>query len=222
MSPVLNCRYSSGEPRAQGKAGLRQLGPQVEIALFQLGEPAPAEGQPQPVTGRALIDTGASVTCVDREAAETAGLSIVGSGPMTSATHEHEIVPILRRQDQNHRLPGGRNAVCDGSKSAPSRTDRADRARFARELRAGRQRAGRVFLPLDLTCAHQPRWPRSTPKAARTPGHQPAFFFVRRWRPSAAFAGLARSGSRAAAAGGSSKSSRGVSGAAAATRGGFR
>ncbi len=94
MSPVLNCRYSPREPRAQGKAGLRQLGPQVEIALFQLGEPAPEEGHPQPVTGRALIDTGASVTCVDQEAAETAGLSIVGSGPMTSATHEREIVPI--------------------------------------------------------------------------------------------------------------------------------
>ena len=94
MSPVLDFRYSPREPRAQGRAELRQLGPQLEIALFQLGEPVPAEDQPRPITGRALIDTGASVTCVDREAAETAGLSIVGSGPMMSATHEREIVPV--------------------------------------------------------------------------------------------------------------------------------
>jgi len=76
----------------RGRAGLRELGPQVQISLFPAGEPTPES--PEPVAGRALIDTGALTTCVDRHAAEQAGLSVVGSGKMTSATHENEIVPI--------------------------------------------------------------------------------------------------------------------------------
>ena len=51
-------------------------------------------GHPDPVEGSVLIDTGALVACVDRHAAEQAGLSIVGSGRMSSATHENEVVPV--------------------------------------------------------------------------------------------------------------------------------
>ena len=52
------------------------------------------ESIPRPVVGHALIDTGASNTCIDREAADRAGLAVVDSGPLTSATQEAEIVPI--------------------------------------------------------------------------------------------------------------------------------
>lgn len=51
-----------------------------------------------PVTGQALIDTGAAVTCVDRAAAEAAGLVPVDSGFITSATHESEPTPIYACQ----------------------------------------------------------------------------------------------------------------------------
>lgn len=52
------------------------------------------ETVPQPFSGFALIDTGAAVTCVDRTAADRAGLAMVDSGFLTSVTHEAEAVPI--------------------------------------------------------------------------------------------------------------------------------
>ena len=78
---------------------LQQVGPRLQLTLAPLEEHAKALADrgktvPQPVSGQALIGTGASSTCIDREAAERAGLAIVDSGPMTSATHEREIVPI--------------------------------------------------------------------------------------------------------------------------------
>ena len=42
-----------------------------------------------------MIDTGANVTCIDSEAAQKSGLTIVGSGKISSATHADEIVPIF-------------------------------------------------------------------------------------------------------------------------------
>ena len=53
----------------------------------------------------ALIDTGASVTCIDRQAAEQAGLPIVDSGPLFSATDE-EIVPIFAARLDMLGFPG--------------------------------------------------------------------------------------------------------------------
>lgn len=47
-----------------------------------------------PVTGAVLIDTGASVTCFDRAAAEQAGLPVGGTGFMSSASHPQEEVPL--------------------------------------------------------------------------------------------------------------------------------
>ena len=51
-----------------------------------------------PVVGWALIDTGATVTCIDQKAAQKAGLRIVGTGPVASATHSNEVVPIFAAQ----------------------------------------------------------------------------------------------------------------------------
>jgi len=43
---------------------------------------------PTPKTGWALIDTGASNTCVDEQAAKELGLPVIDVGTMLSATHE--------------------------------------------------------------------------------------------------------------------------------------
>ena len=78
---------------------LQRIGPVVQVILMPIeGRSRPMadkeEEPPAPVRGRALIDTGASSTCVDREAATRAGLAVVDSGTMTSATHADEAVPI--------------------------------------------------------------------------------------------------------------------------------
>ena len=66
---------------------MQHLGPRVPIVI----QPQ-SDGKAQ--KGTALIDTGAAGTCVDRQAAERAGMAVVGSGKMASATHENETVPI--------------------------------------------------------------------------------------------------------------------------------
>ena len=82
---------------------LRSAGPRMEVLLSPLESQVQAlaasgVSAPSPVHGWALIDTGATATCVDRTAAEKAGLAVVDSGPMSSATHPNEIVPIYAGQ----------------------------------------------------------------------------------------------------------------------------
>ena len=55
--------------------------------------------------GWALIDTEASLTCIDQKAAEKAGLALVDSGPITSATHDNEVVPIFAGRLKIEGLP---------------------------------------------------------------------------------------------------------------------
>ena len=78
---------------------LRRFGPRAQVTLSPLEDQNKffadkGETPPTPIVGFALIDTGASSPCVDREAAEKAGLAVVDSGPITSATHQNEVVPI--------------------------------------------------------------------------------------------------------------------------------
>lgn len=71
---------------------LQQKGPLVQVsvtlqeslaaALAQQGKSVPA-----PATGLALIDTGASNTCIDNDAAQALGLPVIDVGHMTSASH---------------------------------------------------------------------------------------------------------------------------------------
>lgn len=78
---------------------LQNRGPIVPVAvsisdvqrrsLARTGMPAP-----RPVTGLALLDTGATVTCIATESAEEAGLPTVGTGRMMSATEESVEVPL--------------------------------------------------------------------------------------------------------------------------------
>lgn len=71
---------------------LRLRGPCVQVTvsiaqsfaaqLQQQGLPVP-----QPVSGFALIDTGASTTCIDAGTAERMGLPVIDVVPMSSAAH---------------------------------------------------------------------------------------------------------------------------------------
>lgn len=104
--PILNSRLQAESRDADGniisvspELALQQLGPRLQLTLAPLDEhvkviAGKGEAIPQPVSGFALIDTGASITCIDRGAAEQAELAVVDSGPITSATHEAEVVPI--------------------------------------------------------------------------------------------------------------------------------
>ena len=104
--PILNTRLSSLKKDTQGQTipdpsqvALQNAGPRIQVILSPLesqlknltdrGEPPPT-----PISGFALIDTGASSTCIDQSAAQSVGLAVVDSLPMTSATHVNEIVPI--------------------------------------------------------------------------------------------------------------------------------
>ena len=100
--PIVNRRFS-GRFRGQStspRAVLQNVGPNIEVIL------APLEAQlkstadhgdtpPQPVSGHAPIDTGASTTCVDAEAARRAGMALVTTGRIMSATHANELVPVF-------------------------------------------------------------------------------------------------------------------------------
>ena len=100
--PILNTRIQAHPRDQHGNpvpvppgAGLRQAGPRVQVTLSPLEAQLKSyadrgDNPPTPVVGWALINTGASATCVDQNAAQSAGLAVVDSGPMTSATHDNE------------------------------------------------------------------------------------------------------------------------------------
>lgn len=103
--PTLNLRFharnADGSVNLEIPAGpgLHQAGPRVQVTITPLQDQLKTlaeqgESAPNPVTGVALIDTGAYSTCFDREAAAQAKLAMVGSAPMTSATHANETVPV--------------------------------------------------------------------------------------------------------------------------------
>src|SRR3989304_10077809 len=68
-------------------------GPLINVGVLQPGvlTPAAAGAPPQVTTFPALIDSGASATCISPTVAQTVGLQPMGMRPMTSATHS---VPV--------------------------------------------------------------------------------------------------------------------------------
>ena len=115
--PTLNSRIQATGKNEKGQhvtlppgKGLQQLGPRVQVTLSPLASQAKFFTQngatlPSPVVGLGLIDTGASSTCFDQDTAAKAALAIVDSGPMTSATHANEIVPIFAGRMTIQGLP---------------------------------------------------------------------------------------------------------------------
>ena len=115
--PTLNIRIQGRQRDSKGNVvplssavALQSAGPIVQVVLSPLPEHVKSiveKGQqpPKPFAGMALIDTGASVTCIDRTAAEAAELTVTDSGPMSSATHADEIVPIYAGKIEIQGLP---------------------------------------------------------------------------------------------------------------------
>lgn len=86
---------ASGPDGRPVPAALVQRGPVLEVAVSVTDEHRKAlakHGEPEPnvVTGLALIDTGASVTCIDDSVAIDAGLPVVDKGRISSATDTPE------------------------------------------------------------------------------------------------------------------------------------
>ena len=101
--PILNYRR---EVKTQaGKVvpapeALANLGPVVPVTLTLSDDVQRAyiergEQPPAPVNGFAMIDTGASTTCCDADAARRAGFPTVGVARMTSASHASHQVPTF-------------------------------------------------------------------------------------------------------------------------------
>lgn len=61
----------------------------VQRSQVKLGSPAP-----KPVTGFALIDTGATCSCFDNSSALKAGLPTVGKSKMATASHPENDAPL--------------------------------------------------------------------------------------------------------------------------------
>jgi hypothetical protein len=97
---MINIRYGEGDAKGfDGKpvkispsVALFRKGPALPVVLM----PHPAFAQalqaagkpiPAPVQGLALIDTGATTTCIDGESAKSMGLAANGLARMASASH---------------------------------------------------------------------------------------------------------------------------------------
>lgn len=107
--PILHCQIGGQAKTPDGKLvvvpggiALWQRGPVLQVSvtvaqtvaqiLAQQGKPSPA-----PLSGFGLIDTGASVTCVDQEAAQQLGVPVVDVVSMCSASDpatQQNVYPI--------------------------------------------------------------------------------------------------------------------------------
>lgn len=107
--PILHVQVSGQGLTLDGKTveiphsvALQQRGPCVQVSvtlaqvlaqiLIQQGKELPA-----PITGLGLIDTGASVTCIDEDVARRLGLPAIDVVTMSSASHaktERNVYPI--------------------------------------------------------------------------------------------------------------------------------
>ncbi len=98
--PILHQQFAAIAKTKDGKKAaapshlpLRLRGPLLQVTVTieeNAGKGLLAKGEtlPTPKSGLALIDTGASNTCIDDKAAQELGLPIIDVGKMTSASHE--------------------------------------------------------------------------------------------------------------------------------------
>lgn len=82
------------------QVALQWRGPTIQVALHfpaAVSQELTNRGEtlPNPVVGNALIDTGASVSCIDVEAADEVGLNPIDLAKMHSATHADQEVPVF-------------------------------------------------------------------------------------------------------------------------------
>ncbi len=97
--PILNVQLGAQGKTPDGKTvdlhpsfALQQRGPIVQVTVTieqNAGKGLLAQGKtvPTPKPGLALVDTGATGTCIDEQAAQELGLPVIDVAKMTSATH---------------------------------------------------------------------------------------------------------------------------------------
>jgi predicted aspartyl protease len=97
--PILHLQFTAETQAPDGKKvqippalALHQRGPVIQVSVTieqNAGKALLAQGKalPTPKTGFALIDTGASNTCIDDQAAVELGLPIIDVAHMQSASH---------------------------------------------------------------------------------------------------------------------------------------
>jgi predicted aspartyl protease len=100
--PILHIQLGAQAKTPDGKTAqlspaiaLQLRGPiiQVSVTIEQhAGKGLLSQGKPLPVpkSGLALIDTGATGTCIDDQAAKELGLPVIDVAKMTSATHKDQ------------------------------------------------------------------------------------------------------------------------------------
>ncbi|MYD99825.1 MAG: hypothetical protein F4Y03_00915 [Alphaproteobacteria bacterium] len=101
--PILNSRIEGKNRNGDvipAPDTLLSLGPVIPVTLTLSDEAQKAyvergESPPAGVSGFAMIDTGATATCIDIDAANQAGLPTVGAARMTSASHANQNVPTF-------------------------------------------------------------------------------------------------------------------------------
>lgn len=108
--PILHSQLAAEAKTPDGKTvplhpaiALQLRGPilQISVTIEQnAGKVLLSQGKtlPTPITGMALIDTGASNTCIDEQAAKQLGLPVIDVGTMLSATHQKvpcNIYPVV-------------------------------------------------------------------------------------------------------------------------------
>lgn len=98
--PILHSQITAQVKAPDGKTieippaiALQMRGPLIQVSVTieeNAGKALLSQGKalPTPKTGLALIDTGASNTCIDEQAAKELGLPVIDVGTMLSATHE--------------------------------------------------------------------------------------------------------------------------------------
>lgn len=107
--PILHVQYNIEAQTPDGQriqvppsVALLRRGPFVQVVLSvaqEIAEQLVQQGQalPQPASGLALIDTGASVTCLDEAAAQQLQLPVIDVVEMMSASHaatQQNVYPI--------------------------------------------------------------------------------------------------------------------------------
>jgi predicted aspartyl protease len=100
--PILHIQLGAQTKTPDGKTvnvppaiALQLRGPIVQVTVTieqNAGKGLLASGKtvPTPKAGLALIDTGATATCIDEQAAQELGLPVIDVAKMTSATHSDQ------------------------------------------------------------------------------------------------------------------------------------
>ena len=113
--PIINVQYGGVQPGQpiphpppNPVADLAGSGPRIPIAIAlhsTILQQLALQGAPSSavVTGFALIDTGAGITCIDIDAATQLGAPIIDYVTMTSASHAGNVQPVYPLQLQ---IPG--------------------------------------------------------------------------------------------------------------------